>query len=232
MIRIKCPKCSEPITADDDEAGQPGECESCGAKFRIPLPKAKAGAGKGSAARHDEDDEDDEIDEEEDEAADDRPKKAKKSKRLSESAKTNLAMVVSIFCCMVAFGIGSIFIGHLAEIVGGVCAVSMIYCMLMVSVKAKQESAFWMVAIWVIPGCLVIFGLSHWDRLQRFVIAYVGMLLTLGLCTGGYFIHKYRVEAQRITIRRSLGESVEAPKRIIRWDLPVAGPAKLRGGAV
>jgi DNA-directed RNA polymerase subunit M/transcription elongation factor TFIIS len=41
MIRLKCPKCAESLTVDDEDAGGVGECGECGAKFRIPAAKAK-----------------------------------------------------------------------------------------------------------------------------------------------------------------------------------------------
>jgi hypothetical protein len=49
MIRIKCPKCDKALGVDDAKAGAVASCPGCGAKFRVPVPKAKA-AGPSSAA--------------------------------------------------------------------------------------------------------------------------------------------------------------------------------------
>jgi hypothetical protein len=54
MIRLKCPKCAHPIAVDDDQAGGVGECDDCGARFRVPA-KSKAAV----ASRRADDDEDD-----------------------------------------------------------------------------------------------------------------------------------------------------------------------------
>jgi DNA-directed RNA polymerase subunit M/transcription elongation factor TFIIS len=66
MIRVKCPKCSHPLTAEDDEAGGVGECEECGAKFRIPAAKSKSVAARAGAKKRADDDEDEEDDEDDD----------------------------------------------------------------------------------------------------------------------------------------------------------------------
>jgi DNA-directed RNA polymerase subunit M/transcription elongation factor TFIIS len=66
MIRVKCPKCSHPLTAEDDEAGGVGECEECGAKFRIPAAKSKPVAARAGAKKRADDDEDEEDDEDDD----------------------------------------------------------------------------------------------------------------------------------------------------------------------
>jgi DNA-directed RNA polymerase subunit M/transcription elongation factor TFIIS len=56
MIRLKCPKCAESLTVDDEDAGGVGECGECGAKFRIPAAKAKP--ARVSANNRADDDED------------------------------------------------------------------------------------------------------------------------------------------------------------------------------
>src|SRR5438876_1043445 len=41
MIRIKCPKCANPLAIPDTQAGGVGSCPKCGQKFRVPAVAAK-----------------------------------------------------------------------------------------------------------------------------------------------------------------------------------------------
>jgi hypothetical protein len=236
MIRIKCPKCSIPLSLDDDLAGQATECERCGSRFRVPAPKAGA-AAKPSAGkpRRADDDEEDEVEdyEDDDESAEEEvatERKKKRASKISDSTKLNIYLIGGMLLATVVLGVDSIFVRKLGIIVAGACGVGMVYCLLMLSVMAKQDNGPWMVFLWLpgvvgtlasflvfgdasattkvtliygslLPLFVVAFGLLTWKRTQRLVISYVALYIMCGTCLGATAVNMGRIETRRAQVR-------------------------------
>jgi DNA-directed RNA polymerase subunit RPC12/RpoP len=239
MIRIKCPKCSAPLSLDDDQAGEAAECEECGARFRVPAAKTATAArngGKGPSSRSRQEDDEDEEDSEEYEDESDsveeelevERKKPARASKMSDSTKMNLYLIVGMIVATIVLGIDSIFVRKLGIIVAGACCVGMIYCLLMLSVMAKQDNGPWMAILWLPPiaGCLaafmifegtntrvavgfgslmplfvIAFGALTWKRTQRLVISYVALYILCGACLGATAVNMGRLEARRVQVR-------------------------------
>src|SRR5215510_7482065 len=149
MIRIKCPKCATPLTVDDAKAGKPEECTECGARFRVPVPKAtvparapKAEEEKRRPVRR-RDEEEDEDDEELDDELDDEPRPRRprrKSKGLSESAKMNIRMAIALLLFVIALGVGGCFINRLGLLVFWISIFVTWGCGFMIARMAWQDS--------------------------------------------------------------------------------------------
>jgi hypothetical protein len=151
MIRIKCPKCDTSLSLNDDLAGGVGECSECGAKFRVPSPKAKAA----SRASRDEDDDDD-YDDDEDDDDEDEEARAARRRRYEEdeedededqrrppqkqgSVVGTLITLGVLFVVIVITGIAGIFLKNIGVTVFFGSVLAALTCAIMVVRAATKE---------------------------------------------------------------------------------------------
>ena len=150
MIRIKCPKCSVVLKLDDEEAGQVGQCDDCGAKFRVPAKKAAAPVkATKRAAEEDEDDEDGDDDEQDDLAS-------AAAAAASRKAKSNIVMSVGGGVGLILLALGGVFIDMVALLVSVLSFLLIIVCMLLALRQAYRTPRLMMAAV----AFLVLAGIS------------------------------------------------------------------------
>jgi hypothetical protein len=163
MIRIKCPKCAEVQTLDDDQAGQVGLCEDCGAKFRVPAKKAAAARpAKRSAVEDDEDDDDEETDDEEDAA----PKKKSKGKSGASAASgSRLPMSIGIGVAALLLSLGGVFIDMVGLLVAGLSFGLVFVCALLCIKEAYRTPRLLSIALGlVVMGLLAVGAIMVRDQ--------------------------------------------------------------------
>ncbi len=177
MIRIKCPKCSVVLKLDDEEAGQVGQCDDCGAKFRVPAKKAAA-APRPSDPDEDEDDDDDDDDEEKDP---DDVARSKAAAEASKAARAKMIMSVAGGLGLLLLALGGVFIDMVALLTGVLSALLIIVCLLL----ALREAY----------------------RTPRLMMAGVVFLVLAGISVGAWYVHGQRVTAYRQRMKKELDGS-------------------------
>jgi hypothetical protein len=162
MIRVKCPKCAISLAFEDDEAGEPGECTECGARFRVPAPKAgrpkpaEERLRKGPSRRREEEevDDEDEDEDEEDEAA---PKRPIKSKGTGADLKSIIQLSVGLLLGVILLGVGGIYIKNLGTVSLFAAVAGIVLCGWILAKMAVDDSAIASVLICLMPVAYVAF---------------------------------------------------------------------------
>jgi hypothetical protein len=214
MIRIKCPKCAFSLALDDDEAGQVGECTECGARFRVPTPKAGA-PGKSRPPeskkrppprrRDDDVDEDeDDFEEKEEEGTLDKPIKLK---GMSPMAKMNIQMAITFCVCIVILGVAEIFIPRLGLALGIACEAVHLVCTLMVARQAWSDSPITFLLVWFCGPFFIYYCITNWDRTQSLCVTAVALWLMAFVSYFAHGLQEGRKEVRREEIREMLFKS-------------------------
>ncbi|HYV36152.1 MAG TPA: hypothetical protein VE988_10640 [Gemmataceae bacterium] len=174
MIRVKCPKCAFSLALDDDEAGQVGECTECGARFRVPTPKAAAPSRprpaedkKRPPPRPRDYDDDEDEDEDEEELDDQKPKKPAAKPRAKEAREQTKALIqtaVSLVLCTIVVGVAGIFISRLGMAAAILGVLAFAGCSGMLARNANADSG--MAAFLIMLGPIVYIAFLANDVLQ------------------------------------------------------------------
>ena len=138
IIRIKCPKCSIVLNLDDDEAGQVGKCDDCGAKFRVPAKKAAA-ASKPSARAEEEEEEEKDEDEDEEDEGDERDEVSSKAAALAaKQAKMKIVTSIASGVGLLLLALGGVFINMVALLSAIISILLIVICVLLAMREAYR----------------------------------------------------------------------------------------------
>lgn len=217
MIRLKCPKCAEPLAVEDEDAGGIGECGECGAKFRIPAAKSKpAGGRKGDddekvaagapsrkrrAAAVDEDrpqrrpirdDDDDDDDDEDDDDQPHRPKGKKATAAQRQQFWMNVRVVLTLLGFAILVGLACLFINKAGFILAVLCVVLGVVCGLGLTIMVWRDDPLWGLMM-MIPGIgpvvSLIYLIHHWEKCWKLIAAAFAFYFLAGLAFGAGLIN-------------------------------------------
>jgi hypothetical protein len=135
------------LAVADEEAGGVGECNECGAKFRIPKTKVTTAAPR----RHQDDDDEDEDDrpvrrrrdDDDDEDNEPAPRPLRRSEGMSQAGLNHLKMAAIMLGLLIVLGLAAIFIGRLGPMFFLCGVAGGLACAMMVVRTATKEGGFW-----------------------------------------------------------------------------------------
>jgi hypothetical protein len=200
MIRLKCPKCAESLTVDDEDAGGVGECGECGAKFRIPAAKAKPARVSANNATDDDEDDDqvaagppprrqrraadddddrprrktirDEDDSEEDEdSSRSRRRKPVRTVVQAEQLRMNIQMGIALGVVAILLAAASVFINGAGFFIACGALFFVILTGIAMMITVYRDSPAWALLIFLVgTPAAVVYAIMNWDKIGKIML--------------------------------------------------------------